>query len=102
MNLDRKQIGELLKLPEEYIVIDKAIYDQDYPNDLKVSKLLAKDDIDFKSHIPDHLVYPDKASGLSSLSRSEGYSRWYDRTYKVEGTTLSKRSNEYFDQKVAR
>ena len=63
MNLDRKQIGELLKLPAEYIVIDKAIYDQDYPNDLKVTKLLAKDDINFKSHIPDHLVYPDYAIG---------------------------------------
>ena len=63
MNLDRKQIGNLLKLPEEYIVIDKAIYDQDYPNDLKVSKFLTKDDIDFKSHIPDHLVYPDYAIG---------------------------------------
>jgi len=61
MNLDRKQIGKLLKLPEEYIVIDKAIYDQDYPNDLKILKLLAKDDIDFKSHIPDYLVYPDYA-----------------------------------------
>jgi len=63
MNLDRKQIGKLLKLPEEYIVIDKAMYDQDYPNDLKLLKLLAKDDIDFNSHIPDHLVYPDYAIG---------------------------------------
>jgi 3-hydroxymyristoyl/3-hydroxydecanoyl-(acyl carrier protein) dehydratase len=63
MNLNRKRIGELLKLPEEYIVIDKATYDQDYPNDLKVAKFLAKDDIDFKSHIPDHLVYPDYAIG---------------------------------------
>ena len=63
MNLNRKRIGELLKLPEEYIVIDKAIYEPDYPNDLKVLKFLAKDDIDFKSHISDYLVYPDYAIG---------------------------------------
>lgn len=63
MNLERKQIGQLLKLPEEYIVIDKAIYDTDYPDDLKVLKLLAKDDIDFKSHISDYPVYPDYAIG---------------------------------------
>jgi 3-hydroxymyristoyl/3-hydroxydecanoyl-(acyl carrier protein) dehydratase len=63
MNLDRRQIGELLKLREEYIVIDKAIYDQDYPNDLKIAKFLAKDDIDFTSHIPDYFVYPDYAIG---------------------------------------
>ena len=63
MNLDRKQIGKLLKLPEEYIVIDKAIYDPDYPNDLKAIKFLAKDDIDFTSHISDYLVYPDYAIG---------------------------------------
>jgi len=63
MNLNRKRIGELLKLPEEYIVIDEAIYEPDYPNDLKVLKFLAKDDIDFKSHISDYLVYPDYAIG---------------------------------------
>jgi 3-hydroxymyristoyl/3-hydroxydecanoyl-(acyl carrier protein) dehydratase len=61
MDLDRKQIGKLLNLSEEYIVIDKAIYDPDYPNDIKAFKLLARDDIDFKSHIPDYLVYPDYA-----------------------------------------
>ena len=63
MDLDRKQIGKLLDLFEEYIVIDKAIYDPDYPNDIKAFKLLAKDDIDFKSHIPDYPVYPDYAIG---------------------------------------
>lgn len=63
MNLNRKRIGELLKLPEEYIVIDEAIYEPDYPNDLKVLKFLTKDDIDFKSHISDYLVYPDYAIG---------------------------------------
>ena len=63
MNLDTKQIGKLLSLSEEYIVIDKAIYDPDYPHDIKAFKLLAKDDVDFKSHIPDYLVYPDYAIG---------------------------------------
>lgn len=63
MNLNRKMIGELLKLPEKYIVIDTATYDPDYPNDLKISKLLAKDDADFTSHISDYLVYPDYAIG---------------------------------------
>lgn len=63
MNLDRKQIGKLLKLPEDYVVIDKAVYDPDYPNDLRISKLLAKDDIDFTSHISDYHVYPDYAIG---------------------------------------
>lgn len=63
MNMDRKQMGELLKLPEEYIVIDKAIYDPGYPNDLKIVKFLAEDDIDFTSHIPDYFVYPDYAIG---------------------------------------
>jgi 3-hydroxymyristoyl/3-hydroxydecanoyl-(acyl carrier protein) dehydratase len=63
MNLTRQRIGELLKLPEKYIVIDSAMYDPDYPNDLKVLKFLAKDDIDFTSHISDYLVYPDYAIG---------------------------------------
>ena len=63
MDLDRKQIGELLKLREEYVVIDKAVYDSSYPNDLRVLKFLAKDDIDFKSHISDYFVYPDYAIG---------------------------------------
>lgn len=63
MNLNRKQIGERLKLPEEYIVIDEAIYDSDYPNDLKVLKSLARDDPDFATHIPDYPVYPDYAIG---------------------------------------
>ena len=61
MDLTRKQIGELLKLAEEYVVIDKAMYDPDYPNDLKASRFLAKDDIDFTGHISDYLVYPDYA-----------------------------------------
>ena len=61
MDLERKQIGQLLKLPEKYIVIDKAIYDKAYPNDLRVLKYLAKDDIDFKSHISDYFVYPNYA-----------------------------------------
>ena len=63
MNLNGKEIAQLLKLSEQYIVIDKAIYDPDYPNDLKVFKFLAKDDIDFKSHISDYFVYPDYAIG---------------------------------------
>jgi hypothetical protein len=63
MKLNGKQIGELLKLPEKYIIIDSAIYDPDYPNDLKALKFLAKDDIDFTSHISDYLVYPDYAIG---------------------------------------
>jgi 3-hydroxymyristoyl/3-hydroxydecanoyl-(acyl carrier protein) dehydratase len=63
MDLDRKQIGKLLGLPAEHVVIDKAVYDPNYPNDIKAFKLLAKDDIDFKSHIPDYLVYPDYAIG---------------------------------------
>jgi 3-hydroxymyristoyl/3-hydroxydecanoyl-(acyl carrier protein) dehydratase len=61
MDLTRKQIGGLLKLAEEYIVIDKAVYDPDYPNDLKISKVLAPDDIDFTSHISVYPVYPDYA-----------------------------------------
>ena len=61
MDLTRKQIGKLLKLAEKYVVIDKATYDPGYPNDLKVSKFLAKDHIDFTSHIPDYPVYPDYA-----------------------------------------
>lgn len=63
MNLDRKQIGKLLKLSEDHIVIDQATYDTNYPNDLRILKLLAKDDIDFKSHISNHLIYPDYAIG---------------------------------------
>jgi 3-hydroxymyristoyl/3-hydroxydecanoyl-(acyl carrier protein) dehydratase len=63
MDLDRKQIAKLLGLSEQYIVIDDAQYSPDYPNDLKTFKLLAKDDIDFKSHIPDYPVYPDYAIG---------------------------------------
>ncbi len=63
MDLDRKQIGRLLKLREKYVVIDTAVYDPDYPNDLKVFKSLAHNDIEFASHIPDYLVYPDYAIG---------------------------------------
>jgi 3-hydroxymyristoyl/3-hydroxydecanoyl-(acyl carrier protein) dehydratase len=61
MNLTRKQIGKLLKLAEAYVVADKAMYDPKYPNELKISKKLAEDDIDFTSHIQDYLVYPDYA-----------------------------------------
>ena len=61
MDLTRKQIGKLLKLAEKYVVIDKATYDPDYPNDLKVSKSLVPDHIDFTGHISDYLVYPDYA-----------------------------------------
>jgi 3-hydroxymyristoyl/3-hydroxydecanoyl-(acyl carrier protein) dehydratase len=63
MNLSRKQIGELLKLPEEYIVIDRAVYDPNYPNDLRLLKLLTEDDIDFACHISDYPIYPDYAIG---------------------------------------
>jgi 3-hydroxymyristoyl/3-hydroxydecanoyl-(acyl carrier protein) dehydratase len=63
MNLSRRQIGELLKLSEKHIVIDKAIYEPGYPNDLKVFKLLTKNDIDFAGHISDYYVYPDYAIG---------------------------------------
>jgi 3-hydroxymyristoyl/3-hydroxydecanoyl-(acyl carrier protein) dehydratase len=63
MDLNRKQIGALLKLPEKYIIIDRAEYDPDYRNDLKLIKLLAKNDTEFISHIPDYLVYPDYAIG---------------------------------------
>jgi hypothetical protein len=61
MELTKKQIGQLLKLPEKYVVVDKAIYDPNYPNDLKLFKFLAEDHIDFESHISDYLVYPDYA-----------------------------------------
>lgn len=61
MELDRKKIGEILKLPAKYIVIDKALYEKDYPNDIKILKLLEKDDFDFISHIPDYFVYPNYA-----------------------------------------
>lgn len=61
MNLSRKQIGTFLKMPGKYIVIDRAVYAPDYPNDLKIFKLLAKDDIEFARHIPDYPVYPDYA-----------------------------------------
>ena len=63
MDLTKKQIGELLKLAEEYVVIDKAVYDPNHLNDLKMAKFLAEDDIDFTSHIPDYPVYPDYAIG---------------------------------------
>ncbi len=63
MNLDRERIGTLLGLQEKYVVIDRAVYDALYPNDLKIFKLLAKNDIDFRSHIPDYPVYPDYAVG---------------------------------------
>lgn len=61
MNLTKEQIGKLLKLAEEYIVIDTAVYDPDYPNDLKVSKFLDPDHTDFAGHISDYPVYPDYA-----------------------------------------
>jgi 3-hydroxymyristoyl/3-hydroxydecanoyl-(acyl carrier protein) dehydratase len=61
MDLDREQIGALLGLPWKYIVMDNAVYDPDYPSDLKIIKSLAKDDIEFASHIPDYPVYPDYA-----------------------------------------
>ena len=61
MDLTRKQIGKLLRLAEKYVVIDKAIYDPDYPTDLKVLKFLEPDHIDFTGHISDYLVYPDYA-----------------------------------------
>ena len=61
MDITKKQIGKLLKLADKYVVIDKAIYDPNYPNDLKVSKFLVPDHVDFTGHISDYLVYPDYA-----------------------------------------
>ncbi len=61
MDLTRKQIGELLKISEENVVIDRAAYDSSYPTDLKASKYLSPDDADFSSHLPDYHVYPDYA-----------------------------------------
>ncbi len=61
MDLTRKRIGELLKLAEEHVVIDRASYDPDHPDDLKVSKFLSPADKDFAGHISDYLVYPDYA-----------------------------------------
>jgi len=83
MNLNGKEIAQLLKLSEQYIVLNKVIYDPNYPDDHRVFKLLAQDDIDFESHIPDYFVYPDYAIGkilnqgirltsrVSSLSSTE-------------------------------
>ncbi|MEN6615569.1 MAG: hypothetical protein ABFD12_03350 [Syntrophorhabdus sp.] len=61
MHLTRSQIGKLLKLPKEYVSIDKALYDPEFPDDLKITKFLDPADIDFASHIPDYHVYPDYA-----------------------------------------
>jgi len=63
MDFEKKQIGKLLKLSEEYIVIDKAVYDSTYPNDIRIFKYLDRDDVDFKGHIPDYFIYPDYAIG---------------------------------------
>jgi len=35
MVLDRKQIGDMLKLAGEYVVIDNAVYDPKYPNEVR-------------------------------------------------------------------
>jgi 3-hydroxymyristoyl/3-hydroxydecanoyl-(acyl carrier protein) dehydratase len=61
--LGREQIADQLRLPGEYVVIDEAVYDPEHPNEVKIVKFLAKDDIDFVSHIPDYFVYPDYAIG---------------------------------------
>jgi len=61
MDLTRKQIGDMLKLAQKHIVIDRAVYDPAYPTDLKIFKFLAPDDTDFAGHISDHHVYPDYA-----------------------------------------
>ncbi len=51
----------MLKLAEKYVVIDKAIYDPEYPADVKIQKFLAPGHADFVGHISDYLVYPDYA-----------------------------------------
>lgn len=61
MDLNRKEIGDILRLPEKYVTIDKAHYDPNFSNDLKIVKLLSEDDADFITHIPEHFVYPDYA-----------------------------------------
>ena len=61
MNLSKAQIGKLLKLPKDYVIIDNALYDPAFPDDLKMTKFLDPDDIDFPSHIPDYHIYPDYA-----------------------------------------
>lgn len=61
--LSRDQIADILNLPGEYVVIDEAVYDPEHPNEVKIMKSLSGDDIDFVSHIPDYLVYPDYAIG---------------------------------------
>lgn len=61
MKLAASDIGSLLGLDERFIVIDEAIYDPDFPNDIKLLKSLAPDDIEFQGHIANYSVYPDYA-----------------------------------------
>ncbi len=61
MELTREKIGEFLKLSECHIVIDKAIYDPDFPDEIELFKILDAKDPDFSSHIPEYPIYPDYA-----------------------------------------
>ena len=113
MDLTKKQIGKLLKLADKYVVIDKATYHPDYPNDLKVSKFLAPDHIDFTGHISDYPVYPDYAiakmvnQGIR-LPIYLLYPKLKDipvgmiEHTKLRGAALPKRSDDRSDREVAR
>ena len=61
MKLGRKEIGKLLKLAPRHIVIDEAVYDPGFPDEIELFKALDVKDPDFSSHIPDYPIYPDYA-----------------------------------------
>ncbi|MBP1748858.1 MAG: FabA-like domain [Deltaproteobacteria bacterium] len=61
MKLTRKKIGTLLRLSARHIIIDEALYDPDFPDEIELFKVLDANDPDFSSHIPDYPIYPDYA-----------------------------------------
>ena len=59
--LDRKRIADRLRLPEQHIILDEAIYDPIYPDDIELLKHLTMNDHEFAAHIVGYPIYPDYA-----------------------------------------
>jgi 3-hydroxymyristoyl/3-hydroxydecanoyl-(acyl carrier protein) dehydratase len=57
LELDKKDISRILCRPEEDIGIDNALYDEKYPDEIKTTKLIEKDDPKLDHRYPKRPFY---------------------------------------------
>jgi 3-hydroxymyristoyl/3-hydroxydecanoyl-(acyl carrier protein) dehydratase len=50
MKTDREAIAELLDIPEENVKVDRYLYAEEFPNEIKVWKIISRDDPDLRRY----------------------------------------------------